>query len=111
MAQIIDHLFEISDYAKNKIESHPRFKLVSSQYLNNCFQILPPNEFIDINQYTLKVRTNLVQRGKALVNYVEQPNKTIFFRLVAANNQTTLMDIDHLFEEIQESMTIVDKIC
>ena len=111
MAKIIDHLFDLASYAKNKIETHSRFKLISSQYLNNCFQILPPNEFIDINQYTLKVRTNLVQRGKALVNYVELPNKTIFFRLVAANNQTTREDIDHLFKEIQESMTLVDKIC
>jgi glutamate/tyrosine decarboxylase-like PLP-dependent enzyme len=111
MAKIIDHLFDLASYAKNKIETHSRFKLISSQYLNNCFQILPPNEFIDINQYTLKVRTNLVQRGKALVNYVELPNKTIFFRLVAANNQTTREDIDHLFKEIQESMELVDKIC
>ncbi len=111
MAKIIDHLFDLASYAKNKIEDHPRFKLISSQFLNNCFQILPPNEFIDLNQYTLKVRTNLVQRGKALVNYVELPNKTIFFRLVAANNQTTREDLDHLFEEIQVSMTLVDKIC
>ena len=108
---MIDHLFDLSTYAKQIIQTHPRLKLISSQYLNNCFQILPPNEFMDVNQFTLKVRTHLVQRGMALVNYVELPNKTIFFRLVSANNQTTREDLDHLFEEIALSITAIDKIC
>ncbi len=111
MAKIIDHLFDLSSYAKTQIENHPRLKLISSQFLNNCFQVIPPNEFMDINQFTLKVRTHLVQSGKALVNYVELPNKTIFFRLVAANNQTTKVDLDRLFNEISHSMTIIDKFC
>ena len=111
LAKIIDHLFELSSYAKSKIEKNPRLKMISSQYLNNCFQVLPPNEFMDINQFTLKVRTHLVQSGKALVNYVELPNKTIFFRLVAANNQTTTADLDRLFHEINLSIGVIDKIC
>jgi glutamate/tyrosine decarboxylase-like PLP-dependent enzyme len=110
MAKIIDHLFELSAYTKEKIESNPRFKLISSQYLNNCFQILPPNELVDINQYTLKVRTHLVQNGRALVNYVELPNKTIFFRVVAANNQTKKEDLDVLFNEINKSIQAIDAI-
>jgi glutamate/tyrosine decarboxylase-like PLP-dependent enzyme len=111
LGKMIDHLFDLSTYAKQIIQTHPRLKLISSQYLNNCFQILPPNEFMDVNQFTLKVRTHLVQRGMALVNYVELPNKTIFFRLVSANNQTTREDLDHLFEEIALSITAIDKIC
>lgn len=111
LAKIIDHLFELSSYAKTKIENNPRLKMISSQYLNNCFQVVPPNEFMDINQFTLKVRTHLVQSGKALVNYVELPNKTIFFRLVAANNQTTVTDLDRLFQEIDLSIHAIDKIC
>lgn len=111
MGEIIDHLFDLAAYAKERIEKHPRLKLVSSQYLNNCFQVIPLKEHVDINQFTLKVRTHLVQRGKVLVNYAERPDKTIFFRLVSANNQTKKSDIDHLMSELDLSIEALDQIC
>lgn len=111
MAAIIDHLFDVADYSKNTISTHPRMKLLSSKYLNNCFQITPPSDQVDINQFTLKVRTHLVQNGKALVNYVQKPEGLCFFRLVAANNQTTRADIDRLIKEIEASISAIDAIC
>jgi hypothetical protein len=107
---MIDHLFEISHYVKEKIEHHPRLKLISSQYLNNCFQVIPANDLMDANQFTLKVRTHLVQKGVALVNYVELPNKSIFFRLVTANNTTEKIHIDQLFKEFDLAISKVDLI-
>lgn len=111
MGDIIDHLFNLSLYAKERIEAHPRLRLVSSQYLNNCFQVKPLKDFIDINQFTLKVRTHLVQTGKALVNYAERSDGTLFFRLVMSNNQTTIQDLDNLIKALDESIEAMDSIC
>lgn len=107
----IDHLFDLTTYAKNKITLHPRMKLLSSQYLNNCFQIIPVAKNVDMNQFTLKVRTHLVKNGRALVNYVQKPDGTTFFRLVTSNNQTTQDHIDRLFVELDESIKAIDSLC
>jgi len=107
---MINHLFELSEYIKQKILSNPRLKLISSQYLNNCFQVLPLNELTDRNEFTLNVRTHLVRKGVALINYVERPDRTTFFRVVTANNQTQFSDIDRMFEELQRSMEYLDSL-
>jgi len=107
---MINHLFDLSEYIKQKILSNPRLKVISSQYLNNCFQVLPLNELTDKNEFTLNVRTDLVRRGVALINYVERPDKTTFFRVVTANNQTSFSDIDRLFEELQRSIEFLDSL-
>ena len=111
LEEIIDHLFDLSAYAQKKVSENSRLKLLSAQYLNVCFQVNPLKEIVDINQFTLKVRTHMVQRGKALVNYVQKPDGSAFFRLVAANNQTTVEDLDRLFQEMMISVEAMDKIC
>ncbi len=110
MAKIIDHLMELAQYAQQKINNHPRLKLLSSQYLNNCFQVLPLDQHKNPNQFTLKVRTHLVQSGKALVNFVQRPDGLTFLRLVNANNQTSEKDLDHFFLELNKSITSIDKL-
>jgi glutamate/tyrosine decarboxylase-like PLP-dependent enzyme len=110
LEEMMNHLFDLSEYVKQKIEQHSRLVLKSSQFLNNCFQIRPQNENVDINQYTLQVRTSLVQKGNTLINYVERPDKTIFFRLVCANNKTSIKDIDLIFSEIDKAIVQVDNI-
>jgi glutamate/tyrosine decarboxylase-like PLP-dependent enzyme len=110
MAKIIDHLMELAQYARQKINNHPRLKLLSSQYLNNCFQVLPLDPHKNPNQFTLKVRTHLVQSGKALVNFVQRPDGLTFLRLVNANNQTSEKDLDHFFLELNKSITSIDKL-
>lgn len=111
MGDIIDHLFDLSEYAKKKIEEHPRLKMISSQFLNNCFQVRPTKDLIDINQFTLKVRTHMVQGGKALVNYAERSDGTLFFRLVMSNNQTTIEDLDRLILALDGSIAAMDSVC
>ncbi len=108
MGAIVEHLMELSQYARRKIDEHPRLKLLSSEYLNNCFQVTPKTPETDTNHFTLKVRTHLVQSGKALVNFVQRPNGETFFRLVNANNQTTQESLDQLFQEIDKSIAFVD---
>lgn len=111
MEEIIDHLFDLSTYVSKKVSENPRLKLLSANYLNVCFQVNPPKEIVDINQFTLKVRTHMVRRGNAMVNYVQKPDGTVFFRFVAANNITTTKDLDTLFAEISQSIEAMDKIC
>lgn len=111
MEQIIDHLFDSAEYVKKQVEENPRLKILSASYLNVCFQVQPLKEIVDINQFTLKVRTHMVRKGHALVNYVQKPDGTIFFRFVAANNVTTTKDLDQLFAEISYSIEAMDKIC
>jgi len=110
MELIINHLIELSHYVKEKIQTSNRFELLSSNYLNNCFQVIPPVNSIDINQYNLELRTKLVTDGKALVNYVQKPDGQIFFRHVCANNLTEEKDIDRLFEELNFCISEIDKI-
>lgn len=110
MGLIIDHLLELSQYARQKIDKHPRLTLLSSQYLNNCFQVLPPGPGVDINHFTLQVRSHLVREGRALVNFVQRPDGKTFFRLVTPNNETTQDSLDQLFEEITKSITSVEEL-
>lgn len=100
--QRTEHLLSLSSYTAEKIKNHPRFKLYHSHYLNVCFQVVPEN-LEDINSFTLKVRSVLVQEGRALVNYAQRPDGTIFFRLVFPNHITQKEDIDHLLNLILET--------
>jgi hypothetical protein len=42
------------------------------------------------------------------VNYVERPDKSIFFRVVCANNLTQKKHIDQLFTELDQAISLVD---
>jgi glutamate/tyrosine decarboxylase-like PLP-dependent enzyme len=110
LESIIDHLFALKDYAQEKLTQLPRVKIISSNYLNICFQITPPQESIDINQFTLKVRTQMIKQGHAMVNYAQMNDGRLFFRLVFANNQTQTQDIDMLMKILLENIQQVDRI-
>ncbi len=105
IAELIDGQLDQMNFFKNLVNEHPRLKLVAEpEYLNVCFQVLPAadNSNININQYNLDLRFKLVQTGRFLVNYSIDPDGTIFFRQVFANNITSKEDlvffIDHLTE-------------
>lgn len=107
MEQLFDHLMELSQYAREKIDKHPRLKLISSQYLNNCFQIIPSTPHTDINEYTLRVRTHLVRKGQALVNFVQRPDGMVYLRLVNANNLTKKTDLDQFFAILNDTIELL----
>jgi hypothetical protein len=102
LIQRTEHLFDLAEYARLIVEKNPRFKFVSSNYLNLCFQVVPFRSKMDVNTFTLNVRKSLVKEGKSLVNYAKRSDGTIFFRLVFLNHQTQSLHIDELMQSILE---------
>jgi glutamate/tyrosine decarboxylase-like PLP-dependent enzyme len=98
-----EHLFDLAEYATREIAGNPRFKLIHSNYLNVCFQVHDRHDRENINSFTLKVRNALVREGRAMVNYAQRADGTIFFRLVFPNHQTQKAHVSELLKIILET--------
>lgn len=103
-----EHLLELARFATKEVSENPRFKLIHSNYLNVCFQIHALRDQENINSFTLKVRKALIKEGKAMVNYAQRPDGTIFFRLVFPNHTTTKAHVSELLKIILETADRVD---
>lgn len=103
LIQRTEHLFQLAELTKTEIEKNPRFKLLHANYLNVCFQVKSYHNQENINSFTLKVRKTLLKDGKAMVNYAERADGTIFFRLVFPNHQTQMEHIAQLLKIITET--------
>ncbi|MCM2351488.1 MAG: aminotransferase class V-fold PLP-dependent enzyme [Bacteriovoracaceae bacterium] len=103
-----EHLLELAQYATKEISSNARFKLIHSHYLNVCFQVHARHDQENINSFTLRIRKELVQEGRALVNYAQRADGTIFFRLVFPNHQTQKSHISELLKIILETANRLD---
>jgi glutamate/tyrosine decarboxylase-like PLP-dependent enzyme len=103
-----DHLFDLASFATQEIKLNPRFKLIHANYLNLCFQVLPKYSQEGASHFTLKVRKELLKSGKAMVNYAEKSDGTIFFRLVFPNHNTERSHISELLKIILETADRVD---
>ena len=70
MTKYVDGQLLKLEYLKKIILEHPRLRLVSEpEYLNICFQVIPPSESFEINQYNLDLRFRMARTGKFLVNF------------------------------------------
>lgn len=103
-----EHLFDLAQFAAAEIAANPRFKLIHANYLNVCFQVHARHNQENINSFTLKVRKAMMKEGKAMVNYAQRPDGTIFFRLVFPNHQTEKGHIAQLLKIILETADRVD---
>lgn len=103
-----EHLFDLAKFAKDEIAANPRFKLIHAHYLNVCFQVHARHDQENINSFTLKVRKAMVKEGKAMVNYAQRADGTIFFRLVFPNHQTERAHISELLKIILETADRID---
>jgi len=103
-----EHLFELAKYATKEISENPRFKLIHSNYLNVCFQVHARHDQENISAFTLRVRNAVVKEGRALVNYAQRADGTIFFRLVFPNHQTEKPHISELLKIILETADRLD---
>ena len=108
LIQRTEHLVELASFAAKEISKNPRFKLVHSNYLNVCFQVHAHHDQENINSFTLKVRKALIKEGKAMVNYAERADGTIFFRLVFPNHKTQKAHISELLKIILETADRID---
>jgi glutamate/tyrosine decarboxylase-like PLP-dependent enzyme len=97
-----EHLLGLSQFAVHEISTSTRFRLIHAHYLNVCFQVIPVRTSEHANSFTLKVRKELVASGKAMVNYAERADGTIFFRLVFPNHLTEKSHISELLKIISE---------
>lgn len=109
----IDHLLDLTTYAKDCVSEHSRLHLVHYHYLNLCFQVLPSNTSlksehdIDINDYNLQIRRKILEDGEIMINYNQRPDGMVFFRLVFPNHQTQRNHVDHIMKVI---LSTADKI-
>lgn len=103
-----EHLFKLASFAVKQIEKNPRFKMIHHHYLNACFQVKSHHNQENINSFTLKVRNALVKDGKAMLNYAQRPDGTIFFRLVFPNHQTQEAHVAELIKLIEEKAALLD---
>ncbi|HXH31093.1 MAG TPA: aminotransferase class V-fold PLP-dependent enzyme [Bacteriovoracaceae bacterium] len=105
-----DHLFELASFATEEISRNPKFRLIHSNYLNVCFQVVPQRGDENVNAFTLRVRNTLVSGGKALVNYAQRSDGTIFFRLVFPNHQTQKAHVSKLLRLIEETAGLIETV-
>ena len=103
-----EHLFDLAKYATEEVKANPRFKLIQSSYLNVCFQVHSRHNQENISSFTLRVREALVKEGRAMVNYAQRPDGTIFFRLVFPNHQTQRSHVSELLKLILETADRLD---
>ncbi len=104
-----EHLLELSRFAAHEIALHPGFELIHAHYLNVCFQVKPLRIKENINSFTLKVRKELIASGKAMVNYAERADGTIFFRLVFPNHLTKKEHVSELLKIISETSALLEQ--
>lgn len=103
-----EHLLDLAKFASHEIAANPRMVLVHSHYLNVCFQVKPLRTSENLNTFTHKVRKQLLASGKAMVNYAERADGTIFLRLVFPNHQTQKSHVSELLKIITDIADLVE---
>lgn len=98
----INHIFEMAQYAKEKIESSTLLHLITPiESLNVCFQIQPNSlQKSDWNQFNIIVRDKMLAEGKLMVNYANIDSTTCI-RLVTSNFKLKKKDLDFFFSELE----------
>tara|TARA_B100001996_G_scaffold130988_1_gene99563 strand:- start:5628 stop:7040 length:1413 start_codon:yes stop_codon:yes gene_type:complete len=100
----IDHIFDMAQYAKKKIESSTLLHLISPvESLNICFQIQPKSlDNSEWNQFNINVREKLLSKGRIMVNYANIKSTTCI-RLITANFKLKQKDLDFFFVELEKT--------
>ena len=98
----INHIFEMAQYAKEKIDSSTLLHLITPiESLNVCFQIQPNSlQKSDWNQFNIIVRDKMLAEGKLMVNYANIDSTTCI-RLVTSNFKLKKKDLDFFFSELE----------
>lgn len=103
-----EHLLELARFASHEVSANPRMNLIHANYLNVCFQVKPLRTSENLNTFTHKVRKQLLQSGRAMVNYAERADGTIFLRLVFPNHVTQKSHVSELLKIITEIADLVE---
>lgn len=101
MQKFVDQQLEKARYLTQIVKEHPRLKLVCEpEYLNVCFQVIPENDSLEINQFNLDLRFKMVREGNFLVNFSSDKDGTTYFRFVFSNEMTQKDDIDKFISHL-----------
>jgi glutamate/tyrosine decarboxylase-like PLP-dependent enzyme len=104
----IEHLFQLAKFAEQYILQHPQLTLMCpTQSLNVNFRFEPKAK-TNLDDFNLKVRNNLVQSGKTMVNYCYLNNE-VSIRLILLNPDLTEADITKFFEFFITESQLVEK--
>jgi len=108
--QRIEHLFDLAIYATEIIEKHPHLELMCpTQSLNVNFRYVP-TEACDLDEFNQRVRKELVESGKSMVNYCHL-HKGLSIRLILLNPDLDLADIDLFFEHYTQQASSLANQC
>lgn len=98
----VSSLYELSSWTVNHLKEQPqKYKLLlSPEYMNICFQILPEDSKIDVGEFNKKIRSRLMERGNFMVNFSSTDKDGVFFRLVLSHWGLKQSILEELFEEL-----------
>ncbi len=98
----IDRFFNLAAYAEDIVQKNPLLELMAPRSsVNVCFRYNSP-EIHDLNAFNLRLREQLIKKGKSLVNYSSVGNN-LAIRLVILNHEAEKGDIEHFFHNILET--------
>jgi glutamate/tyrosine decarboxylase-like PLP-dependent enzyme len=102
LAARVDHLFELADLARSRVEQHPRLELVArGQAPNVCFRWLPADGH-DPDAFTMALRERLHRSGRALVNYAGVDGRQVI-RLTLSNADLARADVEEFLARLTRS--------
>ncbi len=92
----IDKLVDIALYCETLINKNHNLELLApTQTLNVNFRYLS-DQIVDLNEFNLRLRNDLLQSGKSMVNYCHLDGK-ISIRLALVNHELEKNDMDQFF--------------
>ncbi|MGH1467786.1 MAG: pyridoxal phosphate-dependent decarboxylase family protein [Bdellovibrionales bacterium] len=97
-------LYELASWAVEFVSNKPaEYKLLlSPEYMNICFQILPGDDKIDVGEFNRKVRARLMERGNFMVNFSSTEKDGAFFRLVLSHWGLKQAVLEEFFKELED---------
>ena len=103
----INHLFDMAQYAKSKVDASSSLKLLTPTIsLNVCFQV--QTELVEQknwNDLTIAVRESLCKDGQVMVNYAKIGDQSCI-RLITVNFNLKEVHINFFFDKVEE---MIDK--
>lgn len=101
--KMVDHLFELAEYAVDFISQTENLELiVKPEFLNICFRYKPPNTNLsleDLNKLNLEIRDRLFHSGEVFVNYAHYQDQ-LMIRLILTNPELQKKDLDYFFDKL-----------
>lgn len=108
--KMVDHLFNLADYAVDFIRQTENLELiVKPEFLNICFRYNPPNKNLSLealNKLNVEIRDRLFRSGEVFVNYANYQDQ-LMIRLILTNPELQKRDLDYFFHKLINTGTAI----